>query len=129
MSEDEKFDVDDQGFVELGHLERDWYLLQQMRKDKAKLEAGIEKVEAFFKAKMAAAGAEGFKINEVKAVSWKQDATFPAAKYAAANPAVAAAYTIMVPKLDVEALKRDRAEEVKQWTGRRFSFIQTKRNG
>lgn len=124
---DKKYEVDDEGFVELGHLERDWFFLQEMRKEKARLDAAIEKVEAFLKGEMSVAQADGFKIHGVKAVTWKQDATFPVAKWAAANPAVAAAYTIMVPKVDVEALRRDRPEEVKNWTGRSLRFIQPKR--
>lgn len=124
---DKQYEVDVDGFVELGHLERDWFFLEEMRKEKAKLEAAIAKVEAFLQGEMIAAKADGFKIHGVRRVTWRKDATFPAAKYAAANPAVAAAYTIMVPKLDVEALKRDRPEDYKHWRGRSFKFVQQKR--
>lgn len=128
MSDIEKqYEVDEEGYVELGHLERDWFFLEEMRKEKARLDAAIEKVEAFLQGEMTAAGADGFKIHGVKRVTWKQDATFPAAKYAAANPHVAEVYTVMVPKFDVETFKRDRPEEYKQWRGRRFSFVQQKR--
>lgn len=119
--------LDDKGFVELGHLEDQWLLLEALRKQREELDVRIEKGEKFFKDQMDLVNADGFLIGGMPKVVYRQNATFPAAKYAAANPAVAAAYTIMAPKLDVDALRRDRPDEVLRWTGRSFKRMQIKR--
>lgn len=121
-----EYEVDEEGFADFTALERDWFFLQEMLKQQAALQAGIDRCKEALKAKMKAINATGFKVNGVKCVTYKQDATFPAAKYAEANPAVAAAYTIMVPKLDVEALRRDRPEDIRHWTGHSFKLVQMK---
>ena len=121
-----EFKVDEKGFADFTELERDWFYLQEMIKQQQVLEAGIEKCKAAFKEKMLTAGATGFSINGVKVVTFKQDATFPVAKYSAENPAVAAAYTTMKPTFDLEAFKRDRPEEYKNWRSNTFKFVQPK---
>jgi hypothetical protein len=120
------YELDDEGFVEFGDLEDKFFYLEEMRKQRAALDAAIDRAEVFFKAAMKQAGATGFKINGVKKVSYKQDATFPVAKYVAANPHVAAVYTKMTPSFDIEAFKRDRHEEWLHWRGHSFKFIQPK---
>lgn len=124
-----KYVVDDEGYVELGELERDWFFLEEMRKQVAVLEAGIKRAEDMFAKNMREAGADGFMINGVRRVSNKQDATFPAKKWADANPGVAAAFMKTVEVLDVEAVKLHRPEEYKQWRGRSFKYVQTGKRG
>lgn len=119
--------VDDDGFVELGHLEDRWLLLEALRREAAELAARIEKGEKFFREQMDLLKADGFTINGMRKVTYRQDATFPAAKYAAANPAVASVYTIMKPSFDLEAFKRDRPEEYKNWRSRSYKYVQPKK--
>lgn len=126
---DNKYEVDDEGFVELGELERDWFFLEEMRKQVAVLEVGIKRAEAMFAAKMRETGADGFMINGVRRVSNKQDATFPAKKYAEANPTVAEAYTVMKPAFDLDLFKQHRPEEYQRWRGRSFKYVQTSKRG
>ena len=128
MTEQDTFNVDEHGFVELGHLERDWFFLQEMRNQLQTLQAAIEKCEAMFRAKVVEAGATGFKINDIRKVTYKQDSTFPTAKYAAANPHVASVYTTTKQVFDLEAFKQDRPEEYKQWRGRSFKYVQNGNN-
>lgn len=116
--------VDDEGYVELGELERDWFFLEEMKKQVVVLEAGIKRAEAMFAEKMRATGADGFMINGVRRVSNKQDATFPWKKWAEANPGVAAAFMKTVEVIDVDAVKLHRPEEYKNWRGRSFKYIQ-----
>jgi len=119
--------LDNDGFVELGHLEGQWLLLLALRKEADELKTHIEKGEAFFKARMDEVGADGFTINGMKKISYKQDATFPVARYTAANPAVAAAYTKMTPAFDLEAFKRDRGNEYQSWRSRSYKYVQPKK--
>lgn len=121
------FEVDEDGFVELGHLERDWFFLTEMRRQAQELAAGIERAEEMFQRTMLAAGATGFKINGVRKVTYKQDATFPVKKYTEAHPAVAEAYMVMKPAFDLQKFKEHRPTEYEQWRGRSFKFIQQTR--
>lgn len=124
MMEKNKFDVDEHGFVELGELERDWFFLQKMRSELQTLQAAIGKCETMFQQRVVAAGATGFKINGVRKVTYKQDATFPVAKYTAENPHVASVYTTTKQVFDLETFKRDRPDEYARWRGRSFKYVQ-----
>lgn len=119
--------LDKDGFVELGHLEDQWLLLMALRKEADELKTRIEKGEAFFRAEMDLRGADGFMINGVRKVTYKQDATFPVAKYSAENPHVAEVYKIMKPAFDLEAFKRERPEEYKQWRSRSYKYVPIKK--
>lgn len=121
--------LNDEGYVELGDLERDWFFLEEMRKQVAVLEAGIKRAEAMFAKRMRDAGADGFMINGVPRVMYKQNATFPAKKYAEANPEVAETYTVLKPVFDLDLFKQHRPEEYKQWRGFSFKYVQTARRG
>lgn len=119
--------LDKDGFVELGHLEDQWLLLMALRKEAEELRVRIEKGEAFFKAQMDEVNADGFAINGIRKITYRQDATFPVARYTAENPYVAEVYTIMKPSFDLETFKRDRPEEYKQWRSRSYKYIQPKK--
>jgi hypothetical protein len=121
------FEVDDDGFVELREHGHSWHYLEAMRAERQRLDAAIERAEGFFRQKMKEAGATGLKIDGVRKVTFRPDATFPAAKYAAANPIVAAMYTVMKPAFDVERFKRDRPDEHQMWRGNSFKYVQPKK--
>lgn len=121
-----EYKVDEEGFADFTALEEHWGHLQRMLAEKAKLQAGIDKVEAFFAAEMARAGATGLSIGGVRRVVYKRNATFPKSKYAEANPHVYAAYQKQTTVFDWEAFKRDRPEEVKQWQGFSFKYVAAK---
>jgi histidyl-tRNA synthetase len=118
---------DGDGFVELGHLEDQWLLLVALRKEVEDLRMRIDKGEQFFKDQMDLYGADGLMINGIRKVSYRQDATFPVARYSAENPHVAEVYKIMKPAFDLETFKRDRPEEYKQWRSRSYKYVQPKK--
>lgn len=119
--------LDENGYLDLSDMERDFFYLEEMRKQKAALEAGIERCEKVFKDRMLAAGANGFTVNGVVKVIFKKNATFPVAKYCAANPVVAAVYQKTMLTFDVESFKRDRPQEYQMWQGHTFKYAQPKR--
>lgn len=121
--------VDEEGFVELGELERDWFFLQQMRAEAEKLAVGIAKAEKMFQEKMLAANATGLKIHGVKKVIYKKNATFPAAKFAAEHPGVAAAFMKQVEKFDTAAFRAARPQEYERWLGHTFKYVAPKAGG
>lgn len=118
---------DSNNFVELGHMERDYFYLQEMRNQLGVLEAAIKRCETAFKTAMEEAEADGFTIGGVPKISWKKDATFPVKKFTDANPHVAAVYVRKVEEFDLEAFKRERSAEYELWRGRSFKHIQPKR--
>lgn len=121
--------VDEEGFVELGELERDWFFLQEMRAQAEKLAVGIAKAEKMFQEKMREANATGLKIHGVKKVIYKKNATFPAAKFAAEHPGVAAAFMTKVDKFDTAAFREARPQEYQQWLGHTFKYVTPKAGG
>lgn len=118
------YKVDEEGFADFTALERDWFFLQEMLRQQATLQVGIDRCKAALKKAMEDSGATGFKVHGVKCVTYKCDATFPVAKYVAANPGVADVYTKMEPVFDLAAFKRDRQDEYLLWRGRTFKFVQ-----
>lgn len=116
-------DKDGNKFVELGHLESPWTSYLNLLKQQAEIEAAIGRARAFFEKHMTDAKVDGMTINGVKVVTYKQDATFPAAKYAAENPGIAAAYMTTKTVLDVAALKRHRPHDYANWRGRSFKLV------
>lgn len=120
--------VDDDGnrFVELGHLDLAWNSYLKLLKQRAELDAAIERARTFFEGRMSRAEADGMTINGVKVVTYKQDATFPAARYAKENPGIAAAYMTTREVLDVAALKLHRPQDYNNWRGRSFKLVQSR---
>lgn len=120
--------VDENGFVNLDHRERDWFFLEEMRKQLSALEAGIERCEAEFRKEMLAAIDQGndvigFTVGGVRRVTFKQDGTFPVKRFREANPHIYNAYQMPSTTFDREAFKRDHPELYKQFTPRSFKFV------
>lgn len=120
--------VDEDGakFVELGHQVVAWEAYLGLLKQRAEIDAAIDRARSFFERHMTAANADGMTINGVKAVTYKQDATFPAAKFAAENPGIAAAYMTTKAVLDVAALRKHRPQDYNNWRGRSFKIVQSR---
>lgn len=119
--------VDDDGtkFVELGHQTVAWEAYLGLLKQRDEIEAAIERARSFFEKHMTEAKVDGMMINGVKVVTYKQDATFPAAKFARENPGIAAAFMTTKEVLDVAALRQHRPQDYHNWRGRTFKIVRS----
>lgn len=118
--------VDESGtkFVELGHQTVAWEAYLGLLKQRAEIDAAIDRARAFFERHITEAKSDGMMMNGVPVVTYKQDATFPAAKFAKENPGIAAAFMTTKEVLDVAALRKHRPQDYDNWRGRRFLILQ-----
>lgn len=119
--------TDDDGtkFVELGHQVVAWEAYLGLLKQRAEIDAAIDRARSFFERHMTDAKVDGMMINGRKVVTYKQDATFPAAKFAKENPGIAAAFMTTREVLDVAALRQHRPQDYDNWRGRTFKIVRT----
>jgi len=101
------------------------YLLEQHR---LITEAIDQYKKKFQQAIEAVPGAVGFEVDGVKRYTYKPTGTFPHAKFAAAHPGIAAAYTKMVEKFDVETFAKLNPALYDQWRPRRFVAVTGKQD-
>lgn len=120
--------VDKDGFINLDDMERDWLALQKLQEEAALLDVKIAKAKEALAARMRTVGADGFTIGGVPRATFKANGTFASKAFREDHQAVFAAYQIPTTKLDMEALKRDKPELVKQYTPRRWLDVKPKRS-
>lgn len=100
--------------------------LMYLRKQKALITAAIDTIEAEIQEAILASAADGATLDGVPVFTYKQDGTFPFAKYAAANPHIAAQCMETKEVFSVERLKHLFPQEYINWRPRSFKAVNRK---
>lgn len=115
--------IDGVEYADLSELRARYDHLLYLRKQKRLIEEAINAVEEELRAKITDAGADGGVIDGLPVVTYKQDGTFPHAKYAAVNPHIAAQCQETKTVFSVDRLKHLFPEEYKLWRPRSFKIV------
>lgn len=97
--------------------------LLYLRKQKRLIEQAIDTIEAELTEAILKADADGAIIDGLPVLTYKQDGTFPFAKYATANPHIAAECMVTTKKFSVDELKRLFPQEYMMWRPRSFKIV------
>jgi len=97
-----------------------------LRKQKRLIEQAIDVIEAEFAEAVLKDDADGVIIDGLPVITYKQDGTFPFAKYAAANPHIAAECMVTKTVFSVDELKRLFPQEYLMWRPRSFKIVNKK---
>lgn len=111
-------------YADLSAMRLEYQHFQKLLDERRLIDEAIAAYQKkFTDAIQATPDAVGFSIDGVRRFAYKQNGTFPHAKFAAANPGIAAAYMTTVEVFDTAAFARHNPELYKQWRPRRFVAI------
>lgn len=113
-------------YADLAELRSRIEHLMYLRKQKALITAAIDVVEGEIQAAILAQEADGATLDGVPVFTYKQDGTFPYAKYANENPHIAAQCMETKEVFSVDRLKRLFPQEYMKWRPRSFKAVNRK---
>lgn len=118
--------IDSIDYADLSAQRERYNHLLFLRRQKRLIEQAIDTIEAEFAEAILKANADGALIDGLPVITYKQDGTFPYAKYAAANPHIAAECMVTKTVFSVDELKRLFPNEYTLWRPRSFKVVNKK---